>query len=180
MPAPELRPISFLTPAPLSLAVPTTPTVAVAPPILSPPPAATVGVKVQGGIVPVTPLTARSPCGTPQADELEDQLPGECRSLAAIFEAAGTPLEWRRDLAEIALCETGRGTGVVHWDAVGDGGQSLGGFQLWVGWFVKYAPGEDRFNPVVNTRVATAVRRERGRYGGAGGWTACADGLDVP
>ncbi len=63
--------------------------------------------------------------------------------------------------------------------AVGDGGRSLGIFQLWTGWAAWYGVQVDAlFDPAVNAAVARAVFEHRGRWGGAGGWT-CADILAI-
>jgi hypothetical protein len=64
--------------------------------------------------------------------------------------------------------------------AVGDGGRSLGWFQLWTGWAAWYGVQVDAlFDPATNAAVARAVFEHRGRWGGAGGWT-CADLLNIP
>lgn len=83
----------------------------------------------------------------------------------------GWPLEWWEEAGVIGWCES-------QWSpaAVGDGGQSLGLMQLWVGWFTV---GEDPFDPVTNLRVGLRVRTIRGRFGGNGGWT-CADLNGIP
>jgi len=63
--------------------------------------------------------------------------------------------------------------------AVGDGGASLGLFQLWTGWASWYGISVDAlFDPATNAAVARAVYDHRGRWGGAGGWT-CADLLGI-
>lgn len=63
--------------------------------------------------------------------------------------------------------------------AVGDGGRSLGWFQLWTGWAAWYGVQVDAlFDPATNAAVARAVFEHRGRWGGAGGWT-CADLLGI-
>lgn len=88
-----------------------------------------------------------------------------------ILAQAGAPAEWVDDLLSIAWCES-------KWRpwASGDGGNSLGAWQLWTGWF---AAGEDPFDALTNARVAVRVRETRGRYGGGGGWT-CATLLGIP
>jgi hypothetical protein len=99
--------------------------------------------------------------------------------------AAGAPAEWIADLTAIAQCESGRqerGTGrwYVRAGAVGDGGNSLGMWQLWHGWYA--AAGESLGgwrDPATSARVAVHVRRVRGRFGGAGGWS-CADRIGMP
>ena len=88
----------------------------------------------------------------------------------AVLREAGAPEEWIPPLLTIAFCES-------RWSpyAVGDGGNSLGMFQLWHGWArpMGYAP-DDLFDPVKAARTALYVREVRGRFGGGGGWT-CAD-----
>ena len=88
----------------------------------------------------------------------------------AIFDAAGVPAAWRAALTTIANCESGGDP-----SKIGDGGRSLGLFQLWTGWFAPagYSTAQ-AFDPVVNARVAVYVRLTLGRFGGKGGWT-CAD-----
>lgn len=74
----------------------------------------------------------------------------------------------------VAWCESRWNPG-----AVGDGGNSLGLFQLWTGWAAWYGvPVEALYDPVTNTAVARAVLDYRGRWGGKGGWT-CADLLGI-
>lgn len=85
----------------------------------------------------------------------------------ALLAATGWPVEWREEAKAIAWCESRYRPG-----AVGDGGNSLGIFQLWTGWFA--AAGEDpeqAYDPTVNSRVALYVRTTRGRWGGGGGWS---------
>lgn len=91
-----------------------------------------------------------------------------------VFDLADVPAEWRAALKSIAFCESR-----YNATAVGDSGASLGLFQLWSGWFswAGYGVGEWS-DPVINTRVAMAVRNYRGRFGGAGGWS-CADALSI-
>ena len=88
----------------------------------------------------------------------------------AVLREAGAPEEWIPPLLTIAFCES-------RWSpyAVGDGGNSLGMFQLWYGWArpMGYAP-DDLYDPVKAARTALYVREVRGRFGGGGGWT-CAD-----
>lgn len=88
----------------------------------------------------------------------------------AVLREAGAPEEWISPLLTIAFCES-------RWSpyAVGDGGNSLGMFQLWYGWArpMGYAP-DDLYDPVKAARTALYVREVRGRFGGGGGWT-CAD-----
>jgi hypothetical protein len=88
----------------------------------------------------------------------------------AVLREAGAPEGWISPLLTIAFCES-------RWSpyAVGDGGNSLGMFQLWYGWArpMGYAP-DDLYDPVKAARTALYVREVRGRFGGGGGWT-CAD-----
>lgn len=88
----------------------------------------------------------------------------------AVLREAGAPEEWISPLLTIAFCES-------RWSpyAVGDGGNSLGMFQLWYGWArpMGYAP-DDLYDPAKAARTALYVREVRGRFGGGGGWT-CAD-----
>lgn len=63
---------------------------------------------------------------------------------------------------------------------MGDGGASLGPFQLWTGWAAWYGvPVEALHDMETNTRVAKAILDYRGRWGGRGGWS-CADLLGIP
>lgn len=75
-----------------------------------------------------------------------------------VLDAAGWPRgEWERALA-VAWCES-------RWrpTAVGDGGASLGLWQLWRGWFGWAGESEALWaDPVVNARVALAVWRQHG------------------
>lgn len=87
---------------------------------------------------------------------------------------AGAPVEWHDDMIAIAYCESR-----FRPDALGDGGNSRGLYQLWTGWFPH--AGEDLSmwaDPATNTRVAVHVRTVRGRFGGPGGWT-CSDKLGI-
>lgn len=90
--------------------------------------------------------------------------------MRAVLAEAGAPAEWVAPLLAIAWCESRYSP-----YAVGDGGNSLGAWQLWRGWF---RPGEDPFDVLTNARVALRVREMRGRFGGAGGWS-CADRLGI-
>lgn len=95
--------------------------------------------------------------------------------MEAVLAAAGVPGEWWDDFRAIAWCES-------SWrrDAVGDGGMSLGIWQLWRGWFPRADLDITHWaDPVTNARTALYVREVRGRYGGPGGWT-CADKLGIP
>lgn len=96
---------------------------------------------------------------------------GEMR---AVLTEASWPAEWHDAALAVAWCES-------HYSpyAVGDGGNSLGMFQLWYGWArpAGYEP-DQLFDPLVNARVALYVRQVRGRFGGAGGWS-CAERMGV-
>ncbi|GAB4324305.1 MAG: hypothetical protein Kow0010_06120 [Dehalococcoidia bacterium] len=95
--------------------------------------------------------------------------------MEAVLSAAGVPSGWWEDFRAIAWCES-------SWrrDAVGDGGMSLGIWQLWRGWFPRADLDITHWaDPVTNARAALYVREVRGRYGGPGGWT-CADKLGIP
>lgn len=85
----------------------------------------------------------------------------------ALLEATGWPAEWREEAKAIAWCESR----FRPW-AVGDGGNSLGLWQLWYGWArpAGYEP-DQLYDPVVNSRTALYVRTTRGRWGGGGGWS---------
>lgn len=94
--------------------------------------------------------------------------------MRAVLTVAGWPAEWHDDALAIAWCES-------HWSpyAVGDGGNSLGAWQLWRGWFGPAGYSVDQaFDPLTNARVALYVRQVRGRFGGAGGWS-CAERLGI-
>lgn len=151
------RPIEYRTPIPVDEEMPT-PTALIEE--LTPEATQTKTVKAQLAPVPTPEVEAAS-----FAAQLTEA------QLDAVFDMAGVPLTWRGDMKLIASCET-------RWQpsAVGDGGNSLGLFQLWHGWFL---PNENPFDPVTNTVVAVRVRQTRGRYGGGGGWT-CADRLGIP
>ena len=88
---------------------------------------------------------------------------GQIRQLLAEI---GTPPEWIDALVAIAWAESRWSSG-----AIGDGGNSLGLFQLWTGWF---RADEDPFDPATNARVSIRVRQALGRFGGAGGWSVAA------
>ena len=95
--------------------------------------------------------------------------------MLALLREAGAPEEWHADMLAIAWCESGWRVG-----AIGDGGNSLGLYQMWTGWAPAAGYGVDELlDPAVNTRVAVYVRSVRGRWGGGGGWT-CADLLSLP
>lgn len=87
-----------------------------------------------------------------------------------LYAIAGVPTKYIPILEGIGYCESKHSPG-----AVGDGGNSLGWFQIWTGWFRE---GEDPFDPETNLRVALRIRETRGRWGGGGGWT-CADILNI-
>lgn len=94
--------------------------------------------------------------------------------MRAVLTEAGWPAEWHDDALAVAWCES-------KWSpyAVGDGGNSLGAWQLWRGWWA--AAGEDLeqwADPLVNARVALYVRSVRGRFGGPGGWS-CAERMGI-
>ncbi|HMM73740.1 MAG TPA: transglycosylase SLT domain-containing protein [Rhodocyclaceae bacterium] len=94
--------------------------------------------------------------------------------MRAVLTLAGWPAEWHDDALAIAWCES-------HWSpyAVGDGGNSLGAWQLWRGWFGPAGYSVDQaFDPLTNARVALYVRQVRGRFGGAGGWS-CAERMGI-
>lgn len=95
--------------------------------------------------------------------------------VVAVLVVAGSPAEWVDDFVTISWCESKHSPG-----AVGDGGNSLGLFQLWTGWFpaAGYSV-EQAYDPVVNARVALYVRQVRGRFGGNGGWS-CAELNNIP
>ena len=91
-----------------------------------------------------------------------------------ILSRASVPSEWWPEFEAIAWCES-------RWrsDAVGDGGSSVGMWQMWRGWFSQAGiDGEAWADPVSNARVALYVRQVRGRFGGSGGWS-CADHLGI-
>lgn len=87
---------------------------------------------------------------------------------AIMYARAAIPVEFMPILEAIGYCESKHSPG-----AVGDGGQSLGWFQLWVGWARE---GEDLMDPVTNLQVALRVRETRGRWGGGGGWSCAPEG----
>ena len=91
--------------------------------------------------------------------------------VVAFLKAAGAPEEWIPDLVTISACESRHRPG-----AIGDGGNSLGQYQLWRGWARE---GEDLMDPLTNAKVAVRVRETRGRFGSAGGWT-CATLNNIP
>lgn len=119
---------------------------------------------------PYTPRPAPSPSAPVQSagGALSE---GELR---AVLTEAGWPEHLHGEALRIIRCES-RGRP----DAVGDGGNSLGMFQLWYGWFSKAGYSSDQYaDPVVNASVARYVYETRGRWGGGGGWS-CADHLSI-
>lgn len=93
----------------------------------------------------------------------------------AVLRAAGAPEAWIPDMVAISQCESRHSP-----YAVGDGGNSLGMFQLWFGWARAYGVSvEALFDPLVNAKVALYVREVRGRFGGGGGWS-CATHMGIP
>ncbi len=115
---------------------------------------------------------ATAPTGGPVAARLA---PLRNSEVEAVLARAGVPAEWRPEFEAIAWCES-------RWraDAVGDGGNSVGMFQVWTGWFRAAGENLDHWSdPVVNARVAKYVREVRGHFGGRGGWS-CADHLGIP
>lgn len=95
--------------------------------------------------------------------------------MRAVLTEAGWPEELLAEALTVAYCESRYRPG-----AVGDGGNSLGLFQLWYGWArpAGYEP-DHLYDPVVNARVALYVRQVRGRFGGNGGWS-CAELNNIP
>lgn len=117
--------------------------------------------------------TARpvAPSGGPVQARLASFQNEDVRSIMSL---AGVPAEWWPEFEAIAWCES-------RWrpDAIGDGGSSVGMWQLWRGWFHSAGfDGEAWSDPVVNARTALYVRLVRGRFGGRGGWS-CADHLGI-
>ncbi|GIV04029.1 MAG: hypothetical protein KatS3mg015_2859 [Fimbriimonadales bacterium] len=89
------------------------------------------------------------------------------REMRAILELSGWQEELIPEAMLVAWCES-------KWSpwAVGDGGNSLGLFQLWNGWFAAFGfPAEMWNNPVANATAARLVLERRGRWGGGGGWS---------
>lgn len=99
------------------------------------------------------------------------------------------PAEWVEDLVTITVCESGRfepdsGRWYVRVGAVGDHGASRGAPQMAAVWYRGIGvdpdgPGQPWRDADVQARAAVFVRENRGRYGGAGGWT-CADLRGIP
>ena len=84
-----------------------------------------------------------------------------------VLRLAGWPDGMADEALAVAWCESRWSPG-----AVGDGGSSLGLFQLWGGWFAAVGlPLERWADPVVNAAAALRVLERRGRWGGAGGWS---------
>ena len=114
---------------------------------------------------------ARAPTGGVIQARLASLRNEEVRGILGL---AGVPSEWWPEFEAIAWCES-------RWrsDAVGDGGNSVGMWQMWRGWFSQAGiDGEAWADPVSNARVALYVRQVRGRFGGGGGWS-CADHLGI-
>jgi hypothetical protein len=141
------------------------------------PPVASTPIAVRHGPEPPEPDLSQVPdlsidprfriavAATMRANAMGGQL--DEREIRAILELSG----WREQLIpeamSVAWCES-------KWSpwAVGDGGNSLGLFQLWNGWFAAFGfPVEMWSNPVVNATVARLVLERRGRWGGGGGWS---------
>jgi hypothetical protein len=84
-----------------------------------------------------------------------------------VLRLAGWPDQLADEALGVAWCESRWSPG-----AVGDGGSSLGLFQLWGGWFAAVGlPLERWADPVVNATAALRVLERRGGWGGAGGWS---------
>lgn len=95
--------------------------------------------------------------------------------IRAVLRLAEAPADWVEPLTAIALCESHGRTG-----AIGDGGNSLGPWQLWYGWAAPMGyKADDLYDPVKAAQTAVYIRTVRGRFGGGGGWT-CADLLGIP
>ena len=72
-----------------------------------------------------------------------------------LLREAGAPEEWHADMLAIAWCESRYRPG-----AIGDGGNSLGLYQLNTMWFGYAGEDIDQWaDPAVNTRTALAVAR---------------------
>lgn len=122
--------------------------------------------------VPPTPIPTRVP-PTPTPRPAPVQAAAVGFDPRTVLESVA-PAEWVEPLLAIGACESGYRAG-----AVGDSGQSLGWLQIWRGWFPSFGYAESQaFDPVVNATVAVLIREQRGRFGGAGGWT-CADKLGI-
>ncbi|QFG02175.1 lytic transglycosylase domain-containing protein [Tepidiforma bonchosmolovskayae] len=84
-----------------------------------------------------------------------------------VLRLAGWPAELVDEALAVSWCESRWSPG-----AVGDGGSSLGLFQLWGGWFAAVGLPLERWDdPVVNATAALRVLELRGRWGGPGGWS---------
>lgn len=124
---------------------------------------------VSGSIYPAVP-----PVTAPGPDIDERYHPGETlvfgsqlsrAELDAVLAMAGWPPGLRDEAAAVAWCESRWSPG-----AVGDGGSSLGLFQLWSGWFAWAGADPGQWDdPVTNAKVALAVhQRDLGM--GRSGW----------
>lgn len=81
--------------------------------------------------------------------------PQSLASMNEVLRISGWPPELWQQAREIAWCESR-----WHADSVGDGGASLGLWQLWTGWFAYAEEDVEQWaDPVVNSRVALAVYR---------------------
>lgn len=114
---------------------------------------------VSGSIYPAVP-----PVSAPGPEVDERYHPGATlvfgsrltrEELEVVLAMAGWPQALRGEAAAVAWCESRWQTG-----AVGDGGSSLGLFQLWSGWFGWAGePLEQWADPVTNAKVALAVHQ---------------------
>ena len=131
-------------------------------------------------VVPALAADQEQPEATPTATTLLAQDLASSHQLnademRALLAAAEVPAELQDAMMTIAWCESQ----YMPWKQ-GDGGASRGLFQLWTGWFPHFGiPLDGWDNPLTNARVALFVRQERGRFGGAGGWS-CADLNGIP
>jgi hypothetical protein len=107
----------------------------------------------------VDPTPTPVPTATPTP--VLEVAPGAALTREQMYEvlrrAGWPPEEWERARA-VAWCES-------RWrpDAVGDGGDSLGLFQLWGGWFAWAGVSAEQWaDPVVNAAVALRVWETHG------------------
>jgi hypothetical protein len=130
---------------------------------------------VSSGIVMATPAPAwmaEAQVSTPlMIDPQPEATPWPAQLTEAqmreVLRLAGWPDELADEALAVAWCESRWSPG-----AVGDGGSSLGLFQLWGGWFGAVGlPLERWADPVVNAAAALRVLERRGGWGGAGGWS---------